>query len=95
MILSLVGFLTVPPTEEESIEELTMSDLRHLVTEMKATLKAREVQLERKFEEVANMQEVTHKLMVQKDFHSIEQADRNLILQNITNYLRITLKWSS
>ena len=43
---------------------MAQAELQAWALELKRTLDAREVQLERKFEEVANMQEVTHQLMV-------------------------------
>ena len=46
------------------VEAMDTDELRKLTLHLRDSLKAREVQLERKFEEVAHMQEVTHRLMV-------------------------------
>ena len=43
---------------------MSTDELRKFTLHLRDSLKAREVQLERKVEEVANMQEVTHRLMV-------------------------------
>jgi hypothetical protein len=46
------------------VSSLGLEDARALAAELSATLTAREIQLERKFEEVASMQELTQQLMV-------------------------------
>lgn len=53
-----------PNVAEVDIEAMSTDELRKLTLHLRDSLKTREVQLERKFEEVANMQEVTHRLMV-------------------------------
>ena len=47
-----------------AVDDMPADELKKLVLHLRDSLRAREVQLERKFEEVATMQEVTHKLMV-------------------------------
>lgn len=51
---------------EIDVEVMSIDELRKLTLHLRDSLKAREVQLMRKFEEVANMQEVTHRLMVRQ-----------------------------
>jgi hypothetical protein len=46
------------------IEAMSLEEVKAWAMELKSALDAREVQLERKFEEVVSMQEVTHQLMV-------------------------------
>lgn len=46
------------------VNNLGLEEARSQVVELQAALRAREVQLERKFEEVASMQELTQQLMV-------------------------------
>lgn len=53
-----------PDVAEIDVEAMSTDELRKLTLHLRDSLKTREVQLERKFEEVANMQEVTHRLMV-------------------------------
>jgi len=48
----------------DQVEAMPLEVLKAWAIELKSTLDAREVQLERKFEEVVSMQEVTHQLMV-------------------------------
>lgn len=57
-------------TADTDIDALPLDELRSLTRRMRDSLRAREKQLERKFEEVANMQEVTHKLMVRDTLQS-------------------------
>ena len=49
---------------EEEIRLMPLEEVQAWAVQLQATLQAREVQLERKFEEVANMHDVTQQLMV-------------------------------
>lgn len=56
----------MPPgvKSKEEILRLSLEELQNWALQQQAALETRELQLERKFEEVAHMQEVTNQLMV-------------------------------
>lgn len=65
----------LPGRGEANLEEKSKDELVALIDDLKNTLQTRESQLETKFQEVANMQDVTHQLMVSSNLEKgLEQG---------------------